>query len=1002
MTITDDNPLLLHNLIAKASSADPYFRATIGYMDGYGSNGAKARPFRQDIAVRRFSSWLYTGTMLNATQCASVPLRQYARKRRSKDGPLFRTRAVSKRTKRYLAGGSTHQPSRSVIAKIAEWGDDFEEITEPTPLLRLLSTVNEWQEGFEFSILRFLYLQICGNAYVHPVMNGPSDGGRSTPGELFILSSQWTKVCPGRPGDDVLVRGYTYGRNMGQEELFAPEEIIHWRLPNVGNVDGVSATDHLYYGKGKAEAAWTALGLHDSKRVMDQAKYDNMGRPDWIIGIEGASAEALQLVEAKVEQKLRGVRNAGKMLAANGKVTAQALNIPDPEIGDSDKVIAELAAILGVPLYKFLGNDPVKANSEIQDIGWLRDTILPYLRIDEEKLNAKYVPLWGIDDDSFLAYDDPVPSNETAEIDRLTKCVVGYIKTPNEARAELGDEPTEGGDTLLVPSTVLPITMLGQATANPLAGLFGGMTMAAPATTPAPTEATPAATAQAATPMLTADQLSFALNVVGQVTAGTLPRDSGIALLGAAGIEPAKATAIMGNAGTPKPTNPNPVSTPDGETAAGGSTAPVSLNGAQITALAGVLEKLTAGSLAPGVAVEMIVSLGIGRETAQGMVDETEANKDDGNTASTEASNGSTEPASGTTTDANGGAATDPTAKAKGQVDDAVRDVRSQGNAGGGSGKSTGDQPDGIPDSASTHSGIGPDAAGVLPGQPGSTGSEMVPALRAKAVEVGRYVLSAKVVKSLPKYAPPQDTPEELVRLLKTFFAKQGAEVLKHVKSVRQKKDEPSGVPGIKIDWTAYDDELAAIVKPELEKIAMSAVAKVKPVLITGGASEAAFKVVDANLPKAVEDLALKFAKSTNATTAMKVDAAREALKTEIADGIFTGDTQVEMKDRVQSIYAEASDSRAETIARTEASRARHEAEVMTAKSSGVVKLKKWLVSADACPECDALAAETGDGVPVDQPYTSTDYGAVEGPPLHPRCQCSQVLVLTDDQQVSE
>jgi hypothetical protein len=31
------------------------------------------------------------------------------------------------------------------------------------------------------------------------------------------------------------------------------------------------------------EAAWTALGLHTSKRVMDQAKFDNMNRPDWMI-----------------------------------------------------------------------------------------------------------------------------------------------------------------------------------------------------------------------------------------------------------------------------------------------------------------------------------------------------------------------------------------------------------------------------------------------------------------------------------------------------------------------------------------------------------------------------------------------------------------------------------------------------------------------------------------------------------------------------------------------
>jgi hypothetical protein len=105
------------------------------------------------------------------------------------------------------------------------------------------------------------------------------------------------------------------------------------------------------------------------------------------------------------------------------------------------------------------------------------------------------------------------------------------------------------------------------------------------------------------------------------------------------------------------------------------------------------------------------------------------------------------------------------------------------------------------------------------------------------------------------------------------------------------------------------------------------------------------------------------------------------------------------MTERVEKVFDEADESRAETIAKTETSRARHAAEIETAKESGVVKGKKWLKSADCCPACDAMTEKT---IPLDQPYTTTDYGPVGGPPLHPNCACSQTFELIDDYKPQE
>jgi hypothetical protein len=105
------------------------------------------------------------------------------------------------------------------------------------------------------------------------------------------------------------------------------------------------------------------------------------------------------------------------------------------------------------------------------------------------------------------------------------------------------------------------------------------------------------------------------------------------------------------------------------------------------------------------------------------------------------------------------------------------------------------------------------------------------------------------------------------------------------------------------------------------------------------------------------------------------------------------------MTERVEKVFDEADESRAETIAKTETSRARHAAEIETAKESGVVKGKRWLLSSDACDKC---ASVTTKAIPLDQPYTTTDYGPVNGPPLHPNCQCSQTFELTDEYKPSK
>ena len=119
-------------------------------------------------------------------------------------------------------------------------------------------------------------------------------------------------------------------------------------------------------------------------------------------------------------------------------------------IGDADRVLEEIASAFGVPISKLLTNNPNRANAQIADTAWLRDTILPYCVMDEEKLNEKLLPLYGIEDEAFLAYDNPVPEDKSFQLNRRSKYVSAGIMTVNEARREEGLEPIDGGDQLAI------------------------------------------------------------------------------------------------------------------------------------------------------------------------------------------------------------------------------------------------------------------------------------------------------------------------------------------------------------------------------------------------------------------------------------------------------------------------------------------------------------------------------------------------------------------------
>mgnify|MGYP001612911561 CR=1 FL=1 len=392
--------------------------------------------FRADIAVETFTGWCYAAAMLNAQAAASVPLRLYVRKEAKT--PLFRVRPARKRTKAYLAGDLPDMPSKAAMRGAADMGD-YVEVVERHPLTTLLHEANETANGYDTAVLRHVYLQLTGNAYHVPIYDREDD----PPVEWWLLPSQWTWIVPD-PTHEHLISGYLYGRLATQQVTFDRDEVIHFRYPNPKS---------LYYGMGKVEAGWPIISQNTAVHEADWSFYANSARPDYSVLFEsGTPASELDRFDAIVAEKFQGTTNSGRFLSIAGAKDIKPLAWPPKDIQGREAIVEEIASVFGVPISKLKANDPNRANAETGDAGWMRDTILAMLRLDEEQLNQSLIPLFDLAGGAVLAYDNPVPEDRVLRRDTTIAFVNAGIRTRNEARGELGDEayPDEAADQLYV------------------------------------------------------------------------------------------------------------------------------------------------------------------------------------------------------------------------------------------------------------------------------------------------------------------------------------------------------------------------------------------------------------------------------------------------------------------------------------------------------------------------------------------------------------------------
>ena len=518
-------------------SPSEYYRSSIRLLDRGGQHGSTQPPFNYQRSVNEFRSWVYAAVWINASACAATPLRLYVRNR-SRQKSLWNTRPVSPKRLDYLRGemGGNLMPASTVMRKSMDIGDDMEEVTELHPVTELLQKTNHVYNGFDLTVLRTMYQELTGNAYLHPII----DQQLGVPTELWPMPPQWMKVIPSQEN---FIDGYSYGRTDVEALKFEVDEVIHFRRPN---------PDNLFYGLGKVEAAWGTVQANRAVHEMDLATFENHARPDYAVVVKGPHKRTdLDMFENHVSEKLRGTRKAGQFLAMSGDVQLTPLNFPPKDLGGREDIVEEIAAVFGVPVSMLKSNDPNLASARSGFAQWREATVLPILRMDEDVLNQVLLPMFGIEDDACLAYDNPVPADKEYELRERQFAVAGGWRTANEARLEEGKEPAEDelADALLINGQPLGASQMPLGGADPLGDLVPGApplpAQEIPASPDAATEE-PVQQAEVEKELaLNGAQIASLVELLQSVAAGTISIEAAVEVAVATGMGREQAAAMV-------------------------------------------------------------------------------------------------------------------------------------------------------------------------------------------------------------------------------------------------------------------------------------------------------------------------------------------------------------------------------------------------------------------------------------------------------------------------
>lgn len=327
---------------------------------------------------------------------------------------------------------------------------------EKHPFYDLIGYPNPFEGQAEVLDALYSYLLIAGNTFLETVLLG------NKPAELYALRPDRMSIKldnKGRPAE------YVYTVNHASVSFKVPagkkqREILHIKLFNPLND---------IYGLSPMDPAAFSIDVFTAAGKFNKALLDNQARPSGALVVssdkEGDASltdDQFTRLKSELEERYSGSKNAGRPLLLEGGLDWKEMGTSpqDMEFTQGKAQSArEIALTYGVPP-QLLGipGDNTYSNLKEANVALYRQGVIPFLTRICQALSTFFAPTYG---DDFKVWFDV---NEIAGLvqereDTWNRINSSTVLTVNEKRAAIGYDEVEGGDDVLIQSSLVPLAM---------------------------------------------------------------------------------------------------------------------------------------------------------------------------------------------------------------------------------------------------------------------------------------------------------------------------------------------------------------------------------------------------------------------------------------------------------------------------------------------------------------------------------------------------------------
>jgi HK97 family phage portal protein len=317
------------------------------------------------------------------------------------------------------------------------------------PALDLIYRVNPFQTKSEFLETTIINLKLAGNAFWWKVRN---NSGRVV--ELWNLRPDRMTIVSDPTN---FIKQYEFQKNDGTKEVFAPDDIVHFKYP--------SPVDQ-YLGMAPLRPAAVRVDTEEYASTFQRDFFLNNSRPDAVLKTQQQlNTNQRRELKDDWEEKHLGIGNNSKLAILEAGMEYQVISLTQKEMDfvESMKFTRDdilVAFKVPKPIVAVV-DDVNRANAETAMFIFLSETIKPEMMRLVEKMNEMLlIPDFG--ENLFYDFADPTPDNRDLKLREYESGIKNNYLLINEVRQKEGLAPIKGGWSFYTPLGVVPTGGLPQ------------------------------------------------------------------------------------------------------------------------------------------------------------------------------------------------------------------------------------------------------------------------------------------------------------------------------------------------------------------------------------------------------------------------------------------------------------------------------------------------------------------------------------------------------------